>query len=518
MAESRKASNGEYPGLPYRNKDAGQAAVERATRFQELFASPSSPEAATAAIDIEFVPGGDSWDEWLERQSDPVKLWLASRRKSSLPGKNTVLLVPVFDGEAIGSVRVVVAGLEAGPGAMWTMAAVYGAVPCNRVYKVTNPPNDVSATHIELGWALGGYRYDAYKSKSAAKDEDKPPALIRLCTGDDAKIVDATLAATYMVRDLINVPAEDMGPGNLAVAATTLADAFPNTDCSITVGDDLLDQSTYYPQVHAVGRAAAADRAPRLVDLRWNADADETLVLVGKGVCYDTGGLSIKGTAGMLTMKKDMAGAAHVLGLARMIMATNLNVGLRVIIPAVENAISGSAYRPGDVIASRNNITTEVTNTDAEGRLVLADALVAACELNPALIIDYATLTGAQRIALGVEIPAFWTEDDETADKLSRSSREVDDLVWRLPLHAPYRKKLDSAIADIKNSASGGYGGAITAALYLKEFVKDSCPWIHFDMMAFNPSSKPGRPEGGEAMGIRAAYAIISARWPEKKQ
>jgi leucyl aminopeptidase len=308
-----------------------------------------------------------------------------------------------------------------------------------------------------------------------------------------------------MVRDLINVPAEDMGPVNLAVAATTLADAFPNADCSIIVGDDLLDESTYYPQVHAVGRAAAADRAPRLIDLRWNADARETLVLVGKGVCYDTGGLSIKGTAGMLTMKKDMAGAAHALGLAHMIMSTNLDVGLRVIIPAVENAISGPAYRPGDVIASRNNITTEVTNTDAEGRLVLADALVAACELNPALIIDYATLTGAQRIALGVEIPAFWTDQDETADKLSRSSREVDDLVWQLPLHAPYRKKLDSAIADLKNSAAGGYGGAITAALYLKEFVKDSCPWIHFDMMAYNPSSKPGRPEGGEAMGIRAA-------------
>jgi leucyl aminopeptidase len=514
MASSSNSSV--YPGLPYRNTDAGRAAVEDASRFRMHFVAASALEAETAS-DIQFVAAKD-WDEWHDKQSEHVKLWLASQRKTSLPGKNNVLLIPVFGGDAIGSVRVVVAGFETGPGAMWNISSIQNAVPTNTCYKIVNIPAGLSTSQIELGWALGGYRFDSYKSKSASKNDPKPPTLVRLSGDADAIVVDSTLSAIYMIRDLINIPTQEMGPANLASAAAALAGSFTGAECSVVVGDDLLDANTYYPQVHAVGRAAAADRAPRLIDLRWNTTANETLVLVGKGVCYDTGGLSIKGTAGMLTMKKDMGGAAHVLGIARMIMSTNLNIGLRVIIPAVENAISGAAYRPGDVIVSRNNITTEVTNTDAEGRLVLADALVAACESKPALIVDYATLTGAQRIALGTDIPAFWMDDDSTADSLSKASRDVDDLVWRLPLHTPYRKKLDSPIADLKNSVSGGYGGAITAALYLKEFVDESCPWIHFDLNAYNPTSRPGRPEGGEAMGARALYAMVAARWPARTQ
>jgi leucyl aminopeptidase len=374
----------------------------------------------------------------------------------------------------------------------------------------------VDPAHVEIGWALGGYGYKLYKS-GAAKAAGGARTLARVTAGGVAARVDATLGAIYLARDLISTPTEDLGPANLAAAACKVAEGFEGATCSVVVGEDLLAAGTYFPQVHIVGRAATPERAPRLIDLRWNRGAaKQCITLVGKGVCYDTGGLSIKSTAGMLTMKKDMGGAAHVLALGYMIMKTGMDVGLRVLIPAVENAIGPDSYRPGDVIVARNNVTTEVVNTDAEGRLVLADALVAACEEKPSIVIDFATLTGAQRIALGADIPSFWVDSDESAALLAASSVAEDDLMWRLPLHKPYRKALDSSIADVKNCTSGGHGGAITAALYLKEFVPDETPWIHVDLMAFNPSSRPGRPEGGEAMGIRGVYAMLQSMFPKK--
>ncbi|MHA1571452.1 MAG: leucyl aminopeptidase family protein, partial [Alphaproteobacteria bacterium] len=314
--------------------------------------------------------------------------------------------------------------------------------------------------------------------------------------------------ATYLVRDLVTTPAEDMGPAQLADAARALGRRHKAT-VRVTTGDQLLKQN--YPAIHAVGRAS--DDPPRLIDLSWGATKDPKVTLVGKGVCFDTGGLDLKGAAGMLLMKKDMGGAAHVLGLASMIMDAKLPVRLRVLIPAVENAVAGNAYHPMDVLTMRNGMTVEVGNTDAEGRLVLADCLVRACEEKPALLIDYATLTGAARVALGPELPALFTNDDTLAHDLGEIGRNNADPVWRLPLHRDYRRMLDSAIADISSTGSGGLAGAITAALFLAEFVDEDIPWVHFDVMAWNPRSRPGRPEGGEAMGLRTVYAAIAQRF-----
>lgn len=496
------AANGK-PGMPFASVDSGESIVAGITRFESLFCGVDE-----AASEIELVTV-DGWSAWVEGQSAATKKWLEIHGKGS-KGKNGVVSVPIFEGDGAGGVRPVFVGLQPGEGLVWSIAEAYGALP-NGSYKMGTLPDGVDPAHVEIGWALGGYAYKVYKSSSGKSDGTK--TLARVTGGDDASRVDATLGAIYLVRDLISTPTEDLGPANLATAACKIAEGIEGASCSVVVGDDLLSEDSYFPQVHIVGRAAAPECAPRLIDLKWNEGAKETVTLVGKGVCYDTGGLSIKGTSGMLTMKKDMGGAAHVLALGYMIMKTGLDVGLRVLVPAVENSIGPNSYRPGDVIVARNKLTTEVTNTDAEGRLVLADALVAACEENPSLVIDFATLTGAQRVALGTDIPSFWVQDEETATLLSSSSVAEDDLMWRLPLHKPYRKKLDSAIADVKNCATGGYGGAITAALYLNEFVADETPWIHVDLMAFNPSSRPGRPEGGEAMGLRGVYAMLKAKF-----
>lgn len=509
---SNGASNGTASnrGMPFAAMESGAAIVAGVDRFSLLFTN--APTENTT--DIEVVASG-AWAEWFEGQPAAAKTWLLANGKDTEPSKTSVLLIPVFEGEKAGSVRPVIAGMEGGSGSLWAAAEVYGALPSKGSYRIENLPDTVDASQFEIGWALGGYKYDRYKSKGKKKsgDGESVSTLVRLTSGTEALRVDGAVGGIFLVRDLISTPTEDLGPGNLASAAEALAAQFNLASCSVVAGDDLLKESSYFPQVHIVGRAATPERAPRLIDLKWNTGAEKSVTLVGKGVCYDTGGLSIKPTSGMLSMKKDMGGGAHVLGLAYMIMKTGLDINLRVLVPAVENVVGPDSYRPGDVIVARNKLTTEVTNTDAEGRLVLADALVAACEEDPSLVIDFATLTGAQRVALGPDIPSFWVESEETASLLFDSSVKEDDLMWRLPLHTPYRKKLDSAIADVKNCASGGYGGAITAALYLKEFVTDSCPWIHIDLMAFNPSSRPGRPEGGEAMGLRATYAMLESMY-----
>ena len=310
------------------------------------------------------------------------------------------------------------------------------------------------------------------------------------------------------MRDLINTPAADLLPGGLYESARSLAARF-GAECSSLAGDDLLANG--YPAIHAVGRASADP--PRLIDLRWGDPAAPRVTLAGKGVCFDTGGLDLKPASGMRLMKKDMGGAAHVLGLARLVMSAELPVRLRVLIPAVENAVAGNAYRPGDVLATRAGVTVEVDNTDAEGRIVLCDALTEAVREKPDALIDFATLTGAARIALGPDLPALFSNDDDLAGGLARCAEEVRDPLWRLPLHRPYDELLKSQVADVANAASSPQAGAITAALFLRRFVPDGTPWAHFDLMAWNARARPGRPVGGEAMALRATWAWLEGRY-----
>ncbi len=352
-----------------------------------------------------------------------------------------------------------------------------------------------------LGWALGAYRFGRYK---AAK---RDPARLLLASAEDAPALENLESAVTLARDLINTPAADMLPGHLASEAEQLAENY-GAECTVIVGDELLDRNLC--AIHAVGRAAADE--PRLVDIHWGDPTHPQVVLVGKGVCFDSGGLDIKPASNMRTMKKDMGGAAQVLGLAQLIMAEALPVRLRVLIPAVENAIAGNAYRPGDVVPTYQGLTVEIDNTDAEGRVVLCDALALAVEVKPDLILDYATLTGSARSAVGAEIAAMFSNSDDVAEGIFRSGEQLDDPVWRLPLHKPYGYKLESKVADTVNSASTPFGGAITAALFLQKFVAD-VPWVHFDIMAFNTRARPGRPEGGEAMAIRAVYGYLQDRY-----
>ncbi|MCB1499476.1 MAG: leucyl aminopeptidase family protein [Bauldia sp.] len=360
-------------------------------------------------------------------------------------------------------------------------------------------PDPAMAT---LGFALGAYRYTRYK------DRERGARLV-ITGGAAGERIIRIVDGVYLARDLINTPANAMGPAELAMAAEDLA-ARHGASIEITQGDALADG---FPLIHAVGAAATPSRAPRLIDLRWGDPGDPMITLVGKGVCFDTGGLDIKPSAGMLLMKKDMGGAANVLGLAHMIMDAGLKVRLRVLIPAVENAISGAAFRPGDVFRSRSGLTVEIGNTDAEGRLVLADALALAGEEAPAMIVDMATLTGAARVAVGPGIVPFYTGDDGLAADLARHAAAVDDPVWRMPLWQPYLSMLDSRIADINNAGSAPFAGSITAALFLSRFVPEGPSWLHADIYAWNPKDAPGRPEGGEAQAIRALYALLEERY-----
>ncbi|MBR56695.1 MAG: leucyl aminopeptidase [Myxococcales bacterium] len=315
--------------------------------------------------------------------------------------------------------------------------------------------------------------------------------------------------AAALVRDLVNTPANDMGPDELEAAARDLAEAH-GAKIKVIKGDSLLKQN--FPMVHAVGRASV--REPRLIDIRWGSTSNPRVSLVGKGVCFDTGGLNLKPGSSMLKMKKDMGGAAHVLGLASLIMDAELPVCLRVLVPAVENSIGGRAYRPGDVLPSRKGITVEIGNTDAEGRLVLADALALADSESPEVLFNMATLTGAARVALGADLPPFYTTDDVFAAELCEQGEAVNDPVWRMPFWRNYRRFLDSKIADINHISSSRYAGSITAALFLKEFVESAKLFVHFDVYAWTDRSSPGRPAGAEAQAIRAMYEVLKSRYP----
>ena len=370
----------------------------------------------------------------------------------------------------------------------------------NGVYRFANEADD--ARLASLAFALGSYQFTRYRKSDARQ------AKLELSQSIDGDDLERIVEGVALARDLINTPANDMGPADLEAAARELA-ARDGAEVRSIVGVDLLAQN--FPLIHAVGRAAAKTAAPRLIDMVWGDNNHPRVTLVGKGVCFDTGGLDIKPDSGMLNMKKDMGGAATALALAHMIMSRRLKLRLRVLIPAVENSIAGASFRPRDIYKSRKGITVEIGNTDAEGRLILADALALADEEKPGLIVDFATLTGAARVALGPDVPAFFTDDDALAGELMDCSVTENDPVWRLPLWRPYEAMLDSKVADI-NNVGGSQGGAITAALFMRRFVTVKS-WLHFDLFAWTPSSKPGRPEGGECQTARALYALLAARY-----
>jgi leucyl aminopeptidase len=368
------------------------------------------------------------------------------------------------------------------------------------VYRFANDPHD--ARLAALAVALGAYRFARYrKADTRAVELDLPQSL-------DREELTRIVEAVTLSRDLINTPANDMGPAQLEDAARALA-ARHGADIRVVVGDDLLTEN--FPLVHAVGRASAA--APRVIELSWGEANDPRVSLVGKGVCFDAGGLDIKPESAMQLMKKDMGGAATVLALAQMIMHRRLKLRLQVLIPAVENAISGTAYRPRDVYRARNGLTVEIGNTDAEGRLILADALARADETAPELLIDMGTLTGAARVALGPDLPPFYTPDDALAAALARHAAAENDPLWRLPLWAPYNAMLDSKVADLNNVGANSFAGSILCALFLERFVTTAKAWLHFDIFAWTPTAKPGRPEGGECQAARAVYALLAERY-----
>jgi leucyl aminopeptidase len=440
----------------------------------------------------------DRLPAWLADAPERERNWLTAIGFSAEPGK--LALVPADNGRLA---RVVV-GLGDGsdPGAgIWALAGLPDALP-EGSYRLETAPDGADPTRLALGWALATYAFTRYRVKKAAAT-----ALVWPERADRGR-VERLARAVFLARDLANTPAGDLGPAELAAEAVRVAKA-AGAEHRVIVGEELLAEN--YPTIHAVGRAAA--QPPRLVDIRWGEPAAPKVTLVGKGVCFDTGGLDLKTASGMRLMKKDMAGAAIVLGLAQAIMDANLPVRLRVLLPLVENAVAGNAVHPMDIVRTRKGLTVEIGNTDAEGRLILCDALAEAATEKPALLVDMATLTGAARVALGPELAALFCNNEELAQGLLAAAQTAEDPMWRMPLWRPYRKMIDSKIADLNNVSESPHAGAVTAALYLQEFVEPDIPWAHLDVMAWNPQSRPGRPEGAEATALRALYTHIAQRF-----
>jgi leucyl aminopeptidase len=452
------------------------------------------PDRGQDAIPIHLV-NKDGFDDWAKTLSGPQRAALKAQGFSG-KGYETAIVPDSSDAGwfAVGGV--------ADPDALssWCMAKLAEKLPAGTYRRAGGEPGPAL-----YGWQTAQYSFTRYRED---KDAEGPRILL---TGEVA-LIDETMAeaaAASLVRDMVNTPAEDMGPEAIEAEAAQIAKAF-DADITVTRGDAL---ESGYPMVHAVGRAAARAHAPRLIEMEWGPKDAPRIAIVGKGVSFDSGGLDVKSSAGMLLMKKDMGGSAHALALAKLVMERGLKVRLHLIIPTVENAISGNAFRPGDVLKSRKGLTVEITNTDAEGRLILGDALTRASEEAPELIVDFATLTGAARVALGPDLPGLFTRRDETADDMLAAGKAHDDAVWRLPLEETYRDMLKSGIADIANSASGGFAGATTAALFLDRFVGKDIDWVHFDTFAWRPAAKPGRPKGGAALGLRAAWHMLKARY-----
>jgi len=442
------------------------------------------------ATTIPILPVDEAaFTKWRRGRDQATKRWL--KASSFSPKGNRVLLVPGERGPAL-------ALLGRADESPWTWAGAASRLPAGR-YRIDAELEPAAATEAAIGWALNSYAYDRHKSEPSEVDRK-----LVWPSGADRGEALRQLRAIALARDLINDPAEDLGPAELAAAAR----AIDGAKVRVVEGARLAEQ---FPAVHAVGKGSA--RAPRLIDLRWGDAKHPRVTLVGKGVCFDSGGLDIKTAAGMLRMRKDMGGAAIVLGLASMIIDAALPVRLRVVVPAVENLAGPDAYRPGDVVRTRAGKTVEISNTDAEGRVILSDALALASEEEPELLIDVATLTGSARWAVGSEITPFWTRSRKLAEALARASRASRDPVWRLPLHVGYRRHLDSRVADLKNAASTHLAGATIAALFLKEFVEAPDRWIHLDVFGWNDHARPGRPVGGEATGMRALWFFLRDRY-----
>lgn len=457
---------------------------------------PQFADPDTRAVPVHIL-ARDGLEDWLDQQPAPLANW--ARSCGFRGGLGEILRVPDEAGQ-LGSVL-----LGWGDGSDHTRTR-FAAGTAAKLLKsgVFKLEGDLSPGALEeacLGWLLAHYRFDRYAAQTGSDARLIAPK------GVDAKRLEHIAAGEFLTRDLINTPAADMGPEELEAAIRALASEFDAT-VRTAQGEALITQN--FPMIHAVGRAAAQE--PRLIEMTWSAQGAKTgplLTLVGKGVCFDTGGLNLKPGASMGLMKKDMGGAATVLGLARMIMGLALPLRLRVLVPAVENSVAGNAFRPGDILTARNGKTVEINNTDAEGRLVLADALAYADEDPPALLVCMATLTGAARVAVGPDLAPYFTDDDALAMALNHGGQKARDPVWRLPLHRPYEPMIEPGIADLDNAPSGGFAGAITAALFLDRFVTDTKRFVHFDIYGWNPSAKPGRPKGGVGMGARAILEAL---------
>jgi leucyl aminopeptidase len=460
------------------------------TRYDELI----QPDNGQAAVSLQIVDKA-GFAEWLAAQSDAVRASVRAQKFEG--GANDIAILP---GDKPGEWSAVAGVADAAKLGVWNLAKAADSLP-EGTYRLT----DADPGEAMFGWMLGQYRYDEYLS------EPKTNGNRVLLVKEPGRIKDAALqaAATALVRDLVNRPAGDLGPAGLEGEAKRISKAH-KAELTVTTGDAL---ESGYPLIHAVGRAASREHAPRLIELQWGDPRHPRIAIVGKGITFDSGGLDIKPASGMRIMKKDMGGAAHALALAELIMAAHLPVRLHMLVAAAENAIAGNALRPGDVVKSRKGITVEIDNTDAEGRLVLADALAKAVEDKAGLIVDFATLTGAARTALGPDLPAMFSNDDEVADAMLAASKAVNDPLWRMPLWAPYADMLDSDIADTANSG-GSFAGAVTAALFMQKFVPDDVPWVHLDTFAWRPTSKPGRPKGGEALGLRAVFRYLTETYP----
>ena len=436
------------------------------------------------------------YPDWLKARSAEDRVLLAAHRFDGNSAGSFALLPRGGEFEVVAAIK------DASALSPWCLAKLAESLPEGTYKLASGEPGEAA-----LGWLLAQHRFDTFRSRK--EDTTSGPRV--LLTGAPSRIdrLVRLADATALVRDLVNTPAGDLGPAELERAGRAEA-AQAGASVTVTSGEQLADG---YPLIAAVGAAATAERAPRLIELEWGRPDDPRVAIVGKGVCFDTGGLDLKPGSGMRLMKKDMGGAAHALALARLIMAERLPVRLHLLIPAVENAVSAAAYRPGDVIKSRQGLFVEIDNTDAEGRLVLADAMTKAAEASPELIVDFATLTGAARVALGPELPAMFVNQDELAAEIERAAREAEDPLWRLPLWEPYDEMLKSDVADLANSANSPMAGAVVAAMFLKRFVADETAWAHLDTYAWRDSAKPGRPKGGEALGLRAIFTLLERRY-----
>jgi leucyl aminopeptidase len=459
------------------------------------FASPTDSDAADARALV--VLDRTRLTAWREAQPPAIRAWIDGHAFTGSGGG--FLAIPGSDGRP----QQILVGVNDASDPL-ALSHLPVQLPAGTYRLSPDSPVRIDPALAMLGWGLGAYQFDRYLRT--------PRALARLVLEDaapESAEAFALLRAATLVRDLVNTPAEHMGPDELEAVAIRIAQAYGAQAGSI-VGDELLKQN--FPTLHLVGRASP--RAPRLIEVRWGKESDPAVVIVGKGVCFDSGGLDIKAADGMRNMKKDMGGAAHALALAQLVMARQLPIRLTLLLAVVDNAISGNAFRPGDVITTRQGLSVEIDNTDAEGRLVLCDALAYASEKKPALILDFATLTGAARIALGADLPALFCNDEALAADYLAAGLAARDPLWRLPLWQPYLRLLKSNVADLANSSPSRHAGAITAALYLERFVGDGLPWAHVDVYAWNDGDRPGKPAGGDAQGLRAAFGLLKARYP----